>query len=135
MLRPSSATQGTVAALRACPEAIGDRRPQGEPLLSREQFRKQFRELLIEALEDAATARAVARRLFLPVFPVAGGQPNQCNTPAGDVASGDFGSECQDSGAYTFSRSKVGIGTSTPLRQLDIKSSTTHSRIWIESTA
>ncbi|PYV31258.1 MAG: hypothetical protein DMG22_17640 [Acidobacteria bacterium] len=86
---------------------------------------ERFRELLFEALDDPATAREAARKLLLPAFPTLGGS---C-TMAAAVSSGDFGSAC-GFGNFTFSQSKVAIGTTTtPEGGLTVHSTGTSGRI------
>jgi hypothetical protein len=82
---------------------------------------EQFRQLMIAALEDSPRARAIVRQAFLPSLPVRGGT---CAGPsAADITHGDFGSNCSDTGDYTFSGGgKVGVGTSSPSYALDVNS-------------
>lgn len=77
--------------------------------------------MLIEALDDPAFARAVARKLALPTFPVQGGACANPNT----IMSGNFGATCgsggtQDNGNFNFGGTgNVGIGTTSPGYYLD----------------
>lgn len=71
--------------------------------------------MLIESLDDPAFARALARRLLLPSFPIQGGA---CTLYATAIGPGNFG-DCE-SGDYTFSTGKVGIGTASPQSALQV---------------
>lgn len=112
LLRPVLGYLGGLTRISAAPS----RQP-----VDRSLSREQFRELLSETLEDPVTARLVARRLLLPVFPMAGGA---CATTAATIGSSDFGSQCNpaDTGNYTFAGGgKVGIGIGAPLTILDAR--------------
>ena len=53
------------------------------------------------------------------MFPIQGGAP--CTVDPKDIFHGDFGSECEDSGDYTFAGGgKVGIGTTSPASLLQV---------------
>ena len=71
--------------------------------------------MLIAALDDPATARLLARRLLLPVFPIQGGA---CDHTAAQIGPGNFGT-CA-SGNYNFTGANVGIGTTSPDGKLHV---------------
>jgi len=58
-------------------------------------------------------------------FPITGGT---CSTPASEVSSGNFGADCSDTGAYTFT-GKVGVGTTSPAAQLQVTTPSTSTSI------
>jgi hypothetical protein len=84
---------------------------------------EQFRAMLVGALDDPATARLVAKRLLLPVFPVQGGA---CGGPAvSEITAGSF--SC---GAYTFLANSA---TTVPLTVKGAASQTADLQQWQDS--
>src|SRR5579863_6940521 len=82
---------------------------------------EKFREMFAAMLTDPETPKAITRSLF-PYFAVQGGT---C-TLADNIQAGDFGKNCT-SGDFTFSNSRVGIGTTNPQDALDITGPTNAS--------
>ena len=75
-------------------------------------------------MADPETRRAIIHEV-LGTLPITGGT---CSTPASEVSSGNFGADCSDTGAYTFTGS-VGIGTSSPTSQLQVTTPSTSTGI------
>src|SRR5687767_5895490 len=75
-------------------------------------------------LRDPAIRQVFVREILGTLIPVQGGA---CNTPAGDVAPGAFGSGCA-AGDYSFP-ANLGVGTTPPAVPLHVRASSARMRL------
>ena len=105
--------------------AVYDRRPEDEPDISPERFHK----MLLDALDDPDFARALARRLLVPTFPIQGANPDDVTTSTGGSKTGYlpyFTSNVNIEKSLVFedvTNSRIGIGTASPGANLHVYAS------------